>query len=770
MSLDKYLIILVHGIRDPAFWNKRLKELFETHADNVFVAPIKTDVVDVFRFISPTTGLRRKFVEDVRTKINGLVFSDQFKNRKKIIIAHSFGTYIVSKILDENTNIKIDKLIMCGNIVRNDFRWERIRKLNFRDHGDGVGTDHAIINDFSPNDIWPVLAEACAFGYGNGGSKGIGDPSSVFDRQHSIKHGDYLDTEFADKYWVPFIFYDLIIEEDTIESAEIKAPWHFIFTRIPINFMGLALCLFGVFVSMAATYQVLHTGHLFAAIEYESPEGPSVIVPTVSVTGYHVELPSKMDRPIYAHSPEWHADSASRAYLMRARSDNPVNQIQISVKNRPPFLCIDEEGEAPAPTEPTDWQRESTVYTVTFQPLTMVENLLGLNMDGETSFVFKYDPERKHETGVTTDFLQVKPKKGVDYNSVRVKVETQSDNCSDVDATLKPLLHEVVLPHATEQASLINVVGTAFANFLDSLNAPNDQNVGQHLTSADSEARKLGLEELGREPQNYDNLIRNIVQNFDGFSNDSIEDILRELPNIFLKAKFNTDNMESEFLEIFKLTWDERRKVRKLARRFLRFEGISSLKLANKLKEYWFQNKTDVDANRIVSNRYRVEYLAHLAIRDVYYNAGIYEFQNSREISSGPYTIDSGLKQAIEIFDSGSWLIENSPDNEKPSMSKNLYAKAYVMFRFARVKDATDGIYAKLEAGEIANLVLEGVNQDRDLPEDMSEASRAVKYFQEFLKHVDHEGAYYPWNHHLLQAQKCATGSKKLAYACINVS
>jgi len=139
------------------------------------------------------------------------------------VIAHSFGTYAIGKILRENPDIRMHRLILCGAILPTDFRWDQIQN--------SVETD--IINDCGIKDIRPVLAQSTTVGYGPSGRFGFGTPG-VRDRFHDFGHGGFFEEKFVRESWLPWFR-----SGDFVKS---KAPppsgahWH-ILTTIQIKWL-----------------------------------------------------------------------------------------------------------------------------------------------------------------------------------------------------------------------------------------------------------------------------------------------------------------------------------------------------------------------------------------------------------------------------------------------------------------------------------------------------------------------------------------------------
>jgi hypothetical protein len=120
------------------------------------------------------------------------------------IIAHSFGTYVIARILAEHTDLRFQRIIFCGSVVPHTFRFE--------DHRSQF--DCEIINEVGTRDILPVLAETSTFGYGSGGTYGFRRPG-VRDRWHNGKaHSDFLTDAFCSRFWVPYLRDGTIAEDD----------------------------------------------------------------------------------------------------------------------------------------------------------------------------------------------------------------------------------------------------------------------------------------------------------------------------------------------------------------------------------------------------------------------------------------------------------------------------------------------------------------------------------------------------------------------------
>ena len=235
------IILLVHGIRTHAWWQGELRSLIEEKLDAT-VIPLKYGYFDVVRFWCPfgicRQGPIRRLHKDLREVIN------QFRDRDISIIAHSYGTYAISQILLEYEDIKLNSLVLCGSIIPASFPWARIK-----DQIKQTVMREAVLNECGTKDIWPVLATATTWGYGNSGTYGFGSPQ-VTDRTHAMPHSGYLNKEFASKFWLPFLKQGVIVVT-AVERSGTGTPWWFSLLSVPWKWLVVVpfalLVVFGTF-------------------------------------------------------------------------------------------------------------------------------------------------------------------------------------------------------------------------------------------------------------------------------------------------------------------------------------------------------------------------------------------------------------------------------------------------------------------------------------------------------------------------------------------
>ncbi|HTD15652.1 MAG TPA: toll/interleukin-1 receptor domain-containing protein [Chthoniobacterales bacterium] len=230
----KEVILLIHGIRDFAEWEDLVSPILAEGLSNTEIIPLRYGRFDAFRFwfpfwtrSAPVNNLLPK-IRDART----------LNPRAKLsVIAHSFGTYAIGKIVSENPDIRLYRLILCGAILPSDFRWDKIPH----------SVDTKIINDCGRKDIWPVLAQSTTFGYGTSGRFGFGDARTIT-RFHDFGHGGFFDKKFVSEFWLPWFQNGQFVRSEAPQKA--GALWHLL-AIIQIKWVAILLCaacilLFGI--------------------------------------------------------------------------------------------------------------------------------------------------------------------------------------------------------------------------------------------------------------------------------------------------------------------------------------------------------------------------------------------------------------------------------------------------------------------------------------------------------------------------------------------
>jgi hypothetical protein len=235
---EHHVILLLHGMNTLASWQQTMKEELESYS-NVKVLPLSYGYYGLFKFLSPK---KNKQVPINKIKNDILIAYDRYQNSKFSLVAHSFGSFVISELLFSDASIanRVSNVILCGSIVNSSYAWHNHPR------------ELLILNEVGSSDIWPVLAGHVSKEYGATGTFGFNGPV-VNDRFHSIKHSDYFKLEFIKKYWVPFFVYGHIKPSGwgraeskypfLIEKAHILPTWLLviIFVLVLVAFITLVI-------------------------------------------------------------------------------------------------------------------------------------------------------------------------------------------------------------------------------------------------------------------------------------------------------------------------------------------------------------------------------------------------------------------------------------------------------------------------------------------------------------------------------------------------
>lgn len=229
LSAPKLVIVLIHGIRTCATWQELVRHQLDQF-ESTITYPIGYEYFDVFRFWCPFFT-RKKPINRILNELRGIQV--KHRNDKVCVIAHSFGTYIISRILLDQSDVRLDRLLLCGSVIPENFRWDKIANLP----ADGV------VNDCGSKDIWPVLAKCTSWGYGASGTFGF-KTHIVHDRFHNLGHSDFFNNTFIKRFWLSFLL------EGKIEKSKWEAkrpdPSFFLstFSCLPVKSLLLSILLY----------------------------------------------------------------------------------------------------------------------------------------------------------------------------------------------------------------------------------------------------------------------------------------------------------------------------------------------------------------------------------------------------------------------------------------------------------------------------------------------------------------------------------------------
>ena len=198
-----HIVLLIHGIRDHARWANLVADVL--NRPGIQAIPIKYGYFDILRFWFPILT-RRPPIKWVAGQVKSA--REKYPGCKTSVICHSFGTYIIGDT-SHNRFVSFHPLILCGSVLPTTYPWKLVsKKIGSPDRHDGI------INECGCRDIWPVLARALSWGYGDSGRHGFG-VVEVLDRFHNSDHGQYFEREFVEKFWTPLVLKDVVVDANS---------------------------------------------------------------------------------------------------------------------------------------------------------------------------------------------------------------------------------------------------------------------------------------------------------------------------------------------------------------------------------------------------------------------------------------------------------------------------------------------------------------------------------------------------------------------------
>ena len=265
----EHLVILVHGINTWANWMSDVKRVLE---DAGFaVAATSYGKFSVLLFLAPIPWARHFAIErvaaDIRTAKRRYEKDTRTGPKRMSVISHSFGTYIVSRILTDKPEFKWHRIIFCGSVVRDDYPFERAEDR----------FDNPLLNEVGTNDYWPALGSSAGWGYGSPGSHGLNHPLAETRWHHGFRHSDFLTGNFCTKFWIPFLRGEKLLPAD---KAENMPAWIRTLAMLPLRWIIL-VCSLGAFSWLARfVYKII------VVLTMLSTSLPTIVVTTAQSTAF----------------------------------------------------------------------------------------------------------------------------------------------------------------------------------------------------------------------------------------------------------------------------------------------------------------------------------------------------------------------------------------------------------------------------------------------------------------------------------------------------
>jgi pimeloyl-ACP methyl ester carboxylesterase len=218
-----HLIVLIHGINTRAMWEGILKPILEDCGFKV--ATTSYGIFPVSLFLLPISWFRNKPITRILTDIRTAIRIH--KPDLVSVIAHSFGTHVLAKIIEAQPELRWNRIIFCGSVVSENFPLHQfLDRFNY-----------PLVNEVGTRDVWPAMAASVTWGYGSVGSHGFNKPPVETRWHRGFRHSDFLTAQFCQGYWVPFLRDGTLKRGDSPDSL----PWWTrILTRLPLRWIIVA--------------------------------------------------------------------------------------------------------------------------------------------------------------------------------------------------------------------------------------------------------------------------------------------------------------------------------------------------------------------------------------------------------------------------------------------------------------------------------------------------------------------------------------------------
>ncbi|WP_418156980.1 hypothetical protein RA290_08460 [Pantoea agglomerans] len=192
-------ILTVHGIRTYGDWQEDLSEICGNNESTAAVKfyHYKNALISTRTFMNESK--RDLIFSDFKDSLN--MWLENNRSRRLICIAHSFGTFLLMKalneIVDKSLLIELDLIILSGSILPQDYKFPLLE----------LNKNISIVNECAIHDYALIMNECFTHNGGLGGVLGFNgfQSGSLKNRYHLGGHDCFFESDFINNYWIPMI-------------------------------------------------------------------------------------------------------------------------------------------------------------------------------------------------------------------------------------------------------------------------------------------------------------------------------------------------------------------------------------------------------------------------------------------------------------------------------------------------------------------------------------------------------------------------------------
>lgn len=199
----KGIVVSIHGLLSRAEWNNELAPIISE--DNWIFAPYTYETNKPNLLFS--SGKRSKVVDDFREWIYDL--QNRYEGNISII-AHSFGTYIISAYLDGFDNgecppVTFDTIILTGSILNEKYDWEKYRGLSVGSVYNTIAPNDEYVKFMPQNELRKYIGMSSNFG--RAGINGFENYTSMLTQSsyNILNHTNSIKRDIIETKWMPFL-------------------------------------------------------------------------------------------------------------------------------------------------------------------------------------------------------------------------------------------------------------------------------------------------------------------------------------------------------------------------------------------------------------------------------------------------------------------------------------------------------------------------------------------------------------------------------------
>lgn len=212
LKQKRKVVISLHGINTDGAWQKDVAPIISSQGWMYY--PLHYGDFSPLKFVR--SGPREEKLAWLRKELEHI-----HKHVEPIIpscIAHSFGTWLICNALDKFKGIKLDKLILCGSILPQDFDWKKI----IEDRKQIT----CVKNDCGGKDVWAEITGNFVDGTGPSGRLGFTQKHErlIDDHFDRFEHSDFFGYDHYESEWIPFLEKDLPYVGETVPPGSEEEP------------------------------------------------------------------------------------------------------------------------------------------------------------------------------------------------------------------------------------------------------------------------------------------------------------------------------------------------------------------------------------------------------------------------------------------------------------------------------------------------------------------------------------------------------------------